>query len=86
MTFTKEGFQALLAYSVAAGGNQEVAQANADALRALSQSYNQLVQAGELMTRFAQVREEQLEIERRDHLVDNWFHRGLIALGILVSL
>ena len=24
--------------------------------------------------------------EKRDHFVDNWFHRGLIALGILVAL
>lgn len=86
MTFTREGFQSLLAYSVAAGGNQEIAQANADALESLSQSYNELLTAGDLQRQFAQVREEQLDRERRDHFIDNWFHRGLIALGILIAL
>ena len=83
MTFTREGFQRLLEYAVVAGGNQEIAQANALALAALSQSYNALIEAGKLQRQFAQVREEQLERERREHQVDGWFYRGLIALGVL---
>ena len=71
VTFTREGFQALLAYSIVAGDNQEIAQANADSLRLLSQSYNELVQAGKLNTEFAKVREEQLDRERHEHFVDN---------------
>lgn len=86
VTFTREGFQRLLEYAVVAGGNQEIAQANAQALVALSQSYNALIEAGKLQRQFAQVREEQLDRERREHQVDNWFYRGLIALGVLVAL
>jgi hypothetical protein len=86
VTFTRSDFQALVEYATAAGGNYEVAQANADALEALSQSYNELIEAGRLQQKFAEIREEQLERERQEHFIDNWFHRGLIALGILVAL
>jgi hypothetical protein len=86
VTFTKDGFQSLLEYSVIAGGNYEIALANAEAAEALSGAYNYLIEAGKLQHQFAQVRDEQLQRERRDHFIDNWFHRGLIALGILVTL
>jgi len=86
VTFTREGFQRLLEYSVVAGGNYEVATENADSLESLSRAYNHLIEAGKLQQQFTQVREEQLQQERRDHFIDNWFHRGLIALGILVAL
>lgn len=86
VTFTREDFQRLLEYSVVAGGNYEVATENADSLESLSRAYNHLIEAGKLQQQFTQVREEQLQQERRDHFVDNWFHRGLIALGILVAL
>lgn len=69
-----------------AGGNYEIAQENAKALTALSASYNHLIEAGKLQNQFTLVREEQLQQERRDHFIDNWFHRGLIALGLLVAL
>jgi hypothetical protein len=86
VTFDSAGFAALVRYSIVAGGNYEVGQANAQALEAQAQAYNELSECSKLAHQFAQVREEQLERERRDHFVDNWFHRGLIALGILVAL
>lgn len=86
VTFTKAGFEELLRYSIVAGGNYEVGQANALALEAQAQAYNELAECSRLAHQFAQVREEQLARERRDHFIDNWFHRGLIALGILVAL
>jgi hypothetical protein len=86
VTFTREDFQQLLAYTIAAGGNYDVAQENADSLEALSRAYNHLIEAGKMQQQFTQIREEQLQQERRDHFIDNWFHRGLIALGILVAL
>ncbi len=86
VTFTAEGFEALLSYAVVSGGNYDIAKENAAALEAQSQAYNSLIEAGKLQRQFAQIREEQLARERRDHFVDNWFHRGLIALAILVAL
>lgn len=86
VSFDREGFGALTAYTIAAGGNYEIAVANAEALAAQSEAYNELVDCAGLAHQFGQVREEQLAQERRDHFVDNWFHRGLIALGILVAV
>lgn len=86
VSFDRDGFAALVAYTIAAGGNYEVAVANADALEAQSGAYNELIECSRLAHQFGQVREEQLAQERRDHFIDNWFHRGLIALGILVAV
>lgn len=86
VTFDREGFEQLVRYTLVAGGNYEVAQANAAALESQSAAYNELSECSKLAHQFGMVREEQLEQERRDHFIDNWFHRGLIALGILVSL
>ena len=83
VTFTKDQFAALVQYTIVAGGNQAIAQENADALEALSRSYNHLIEAGKLQMQFTQVRDEQLARERTAHQQDNWFYRGLIALGII---
>ena len=86
VAFDRDGFAALVAYTVTAGGNYDIAVANADALEAQSGAYNELIQCSRIAHQFGQVREEQLAQERRDHFIDNWFHRGLIALGILVAI
>lgn len=86
VSFDRDGFAALVAYTMAAGGNYEVAVANAEALEAQSGAYNELIQCSRIAHQFGQVREEQLAQERRDHFIDNWFHRGLIALGLLVAV
>jgi len=86
VTFTREQFAALVQYTIVAGGNQTIAQENAAALEGLSRAYNHLIEAGSMQHQFTQIREEQLARERRAHEMDNWFYRGLIALGILVSL
>ncbi len=86
VTFSKEGFHKLTVYATVAGGIQDVAEANTAALETQSEAYNELIECARIVNQFGQVREEQLARERRDHFIDNWFHRGLIALGILVSL
>jgi hypothetical protein len=86
VSYDRDGFAKLVAYTVTAGGNYEIAKENALALEAQSEAYNALRACADSAYQFAQVREEQLARERRDHFIDNWFHRGLIALGILVSL
>ena len=86
MTFDSAGFRVLLDIVDIADGNYAIAVENAAALEDQARAYNQLIEVGELQQQFMQIREEQLERERRDHFIDNWFHRGLIALGILVAL
>lgn len=83
VTFTKDQFASLVQYTIVAGGNQAIASENAAALESLSRSYNHLIEAGKLQMQFTQVRDEQLQRERREHEMDNWFYRGLIALGLI---
>ena len=83
VTFTKEAFRTLTLYVTAAGGNYDIAVANAEALERQSAAYNYLIEAGKLQRQFAQIREEQLAKERQDHIIDNLFHRGIIALGLI---
>ena len=84
--FTGEQFAVLLDYATISGGNYDIASENAAALEKQSEAYNELSACAASAHQFGQVREEQLARERRDHFIDNWFHRGLIALGILVAL
>lgn len=86
VTFTKSGMSTLLDIVDIGDGNYTIAQENAAAVNAQGEAYNQLIEVGKLQRSFTQIREEQLARERRDHFIDNWFYRGLIALGILVSL
>ena len=82
VTYTTEEFRSIVAYLTASGGNYDIALANAEALERQAAAYNYLIEAGRLQAQFAQIREEQLARERREHAQDNWFHRGLIALGL----
>ena len=83
LTFTKAQFAVILDYMTVAGGNTDIALENAAALESLSKAYNHLIEAGKLQMQFTQVRDEQLQRERREHEMDNWFYRGLIALGLV---
>ena len=82
-TFDAEGMEALLQYATVAGGNYEIAVENARALEAQAAAYNELIQAGQLQRQFTQIREEQLANERRDHMINNWVHRGIILLALI---
>lgn len=86
VTFTKDDFARLVAYTVVAGGNYDVGEANQKALMAQIRAYNMLIEAGKLQNQFTQIRDEQLRRERSEHLQDNWLHRGIIVLGLLVVL
>ena len=65
---------------IAAKANTEIAEQNALALQALSGAYNDVIDAGRHQRDYAMIREEQLELERQDHQLDNLFHRTVIAL------
>jgi len=86
ITFDEIGIRALEVHHKTATTNYDIAKGNASALEAQSRAYNSLIEAGKTQRQVAEIRQELLEIERRDHFVDNWFHRGLIALGILVAV
>ena len=78
-----ECWKALDAYDIAAQANYEAAALNANALRQSERAYDSLIEAGKLQSQLAQIREEMLERERRDHTADNWFYRVIITLGLI---
>jgi len=77
----------LVRYIVVSGGNYDIAADNAGALVVQSEAYNNLRDCSEFQRKFSEIREEQLEQERKDHFIDNLWHRGLIVLiGVAVAL
>lgn len=86
VTFSKDSFAVIVDYMTVSGGNYVIAQENAAALDAMGQAYNQLIDVGKLQRSFTEIVQEQLEREKRDHFMDNWFYRGVIVLGVMVAL
>lgn len=72
-------------YSIIAEGNTELATANAKALEATNKKANSFIDAGISMEYLIQLREEQLENERREHQQDLWYHRGIIGLFLIAA-
>jgi len=77
-------WQRLDVFEDVAVNNKDLAQLNADIARDSDAAYDHILSAAKQQQSVALIREEQLQLERRDHFLDNWFYRGLIALGILV--
>ena len=74
-------------YEIIAEGNTEIAFLNASALRKTEAAYDHLIAAGKMQQEIAEIRQELLEEERRGRMMDTWWYRGLIALGVVaVSL
>ena len=85
-TFDLEGllqFQRLREASLA---NKEVGDLNAAALQARNDQVNALIECTKYQNVWMEVREDMLEQERRDHMVDNLWHKGLIALGVAAAV
>lgn len=80
---TTECWAAVEQYEVVSEGNTAIAQANADALRKSEAAYDHLIEAGKLQQQYAQLREEMLDEEKREHLYDNLFHRVIIVTGLI---
>lgn len=76
---------ALLAYIETAEANTVIAAENAAALAAQAAAYNQLIDAGRFMVEIAKIKEDQLAREVEDHRADNWYYRGMIALGLALG-
>ncbi len=85
---TGECLQRLDVYEDVAVGNTTLAQVNADIARDSDGAYDYILSAAKKQQEIAQIRQEMLEAERRDHFVDNVWHRALIialAVGLAVQ-
>jgi len=80
---TAKCWQRIDVYEDVAEGNKEIAQLNADIARLSDEAYDRILSAAKAQQEITKIREEMLELERRDHMLDNIWHRGLIIiLGI----
>ena len=85
-TFDRAGVVRLTQVRIAAETNRTVAQENALAIEARNEEVNHLIECSRYSKMWMEIREEELEQERRDHELDNLWHRGIIVLGIAAAL
>lgn len=74
---------ALDEFDIIAGGNTEVAQANANALRNTDRANDSLIQAGQLQQQLSDFYRELLEDERQGRWIDGMMYKSMIALGLI---
>lgn len=83
-----ECWGAIADYEIVAEGNTDIAKANTEALRQTNAAIDDLIRAGKMQQEYAELREEMLADEKRQHTYDKWFYRGVLALigvGVAVS-
>jgi len=85
-TFDLEGLLQLDRVYKASLTNQTVAEQNALALEARNTEVTELIECARYSTIWMEVREDMLEQERRGRSQDNWWYRGLIAVGLAFAL
>ena len=66
--------------------NQTIAEQNALAIEARNAEVNELIECSRHMGVWIDVHAEDLNDEKRDHMLDVWWYRGFIALGLLVAV
>jgi hypothetical protein len=81
--FDHDGIVTLTQVRISAVTNEKVAKESALALDARNQEVNALIECARYQNVWIQVHAEDLKDEKREHFIDNWLHRGLIALGLI---
>jgi len=82
-TFDRAGILQFERLRQASETNKTVAEENAMAIEARNESVNQLIECARYSKIWMEIREDMLEQERQDHLIDNLWHRGVIVLGAI---
>jgi len=80
---TTECWATLDVYEDIAVDNFNLAQLNADIARDSDAAYDHILSAAKAQQEISKIREEMLEIERREHLFDNIKYLAIIGLGVL---
>ena len=85
-TYDLEGMLQLDRVWKAGEANQTIADENALAIEARNAEVNELIECARYMGVWIDVHAEDLADEKRDHMLDNLWHRGVIVLGLLVAV
>ena len=86
-TYNLEGLLQLQRLRKASTSNKTVGDLNSAALQVRNDEINSLIECVRHQNIWMEVREEMLEQERKAHLIDNYWHRGVILLigaGVLL--
>jgi hypothetical protein len=84
--FDLEGLLQLDRLRKASLANKTVGDLNAAALEARNAEINALIECVRHQNVWMEVREDMLDQERRDHWIDNLWHRGIIVLGVAAAV
>ena len=82
-TFDLEGVLQLERVRQAALANKDIGDRNTAALAARNEEVNALIECARYQKVWMEGREDMLEQERKAHFIDNTWHRGVIALGLI---
>lgn len=82
----RQGVIELTQYREAAEANTTIAGENAAGLEAQAAAYNALIQAGKFQAEIAAIRQEMLDQERRQALIDRSVYRAIILVGLAAAL
>ncbi len=86
-TYDLQGLLQLKRLREASLANKTIAESNALAIEARNTEVNELIECARYQLIWMEDREDMLEQERRDHFIDNLWHRGVIVLiGVAVAL
>lgn len=84
--FDLEGLLQFQRLREASLSNKTVGDLNAAALQARNAEVNALIECVRYQNVWMEVREDMLEQERDAHQIDNLWHRGVIALGVIATV
>jgi len=76
-------WQSFVVFEEIAVNNKDLAQLNADIARDSDAAYDHILNAAKAQQEISKIREEMLEMERKEHLFDNIKYLAIIGVGIL---
>jgi hypothetical protein len=76
----------MIQYIEVAQNNRDLANLNAEIAEDSDQAYDHILNAAKSQQQIAVIREDMLAEERKDHFLDNLWHRVLIVVGIGAAL
>jgi heat shock protein HspQ len=76
----------MIQYIEVAQNNRDLANLNAEIAEDSDQAYDHILNAAKSQQQIAVIREDMLADERKDHFLDNLWHRVLIVVGIGAAL
>lgn len=79
-TYDLQGLLQLQRVREAGIANKNIAEENALAIEARNGEVNELIECARYQLIWMEDREDMLETERREHFIDNLWHRGLIVV------